>query len=124
MNDGGIEVSLFIAPDPDQVEAAAATGSQFIELHTGAFAEAFDDETEREKEVGRLVAASKQAHEIGLGVNAGHGLTCANLPSIFLVPHMVELNIGHHLISRSITIGLAAAVKEMLAVMAGYSEGR
>ena len=122
LNDGGIEVSLFIAPEPDQVEAAAATGSQFIELHTGAFAEAFDDETQRENEVARLVAASKQAHGIGLSVNAGHGLTCANLPSIFPVPHMLELNIGHHLISRSITVGLAGAVKEMLAVMAGYPD--
>lgn len=123
LNDGGVDVSLFIAPDSDQVEAAAAAGSQFIELHTGAFAEAFHDETEREKEVGRLVSAARQAHEIGLGVNAGHGLTCANLPSIFPVPHMIELNIGHHLISRSITIGLAAAVKEMLVVMTGYPEG-
>ena len=125
LNDAGVEVSLFIAPDLDQVEAAAATGSQFIELHTGAFAEAFANETEREKEISRLVAAAKQAHASGIGVNAGHGLTCANLPSIFPIPHLVELNIGHHLVSRSIILGLAGAVQEMLAVMAGYpDEGR
>lgn len=123
LNDAGIEVSLFIAPDLDQVQAAAKSGSQFIELHTGSFAEAYDNVAEREKEVSRLVAAAKLAHTVGLGVNAGHGLTCGNLPFIFSVPHMVELNIGHHLISRSITIGLAGAVKEMLAVMAGYSDG-
>lgn len=124
LNDAGIEVSLFIAPDVDQVKAAAESGSQFIELHTGSFAEAFADKAERENEVGRLLEAAKLAHAAGLGVNAGHGLTCANLPSIFPVPHMIELNIGHHLISRSIAIGLAGAVKEMLDVMAGYSDGR
>ncbi len=120
LNDAGIEVSLFIAPDEAQIEAAANSGSQFIELHTGAFAEAYQDEAERQCEVDRLVAGARQAHELGLQVNAGHGLTCANLPAIFPLPHMVELNIGHHLVSRSVTIGLPNAVKEMLAVMAGY----
>ncbi len=120
LNDKGIEVSLFIAPDEEQIDAAARTGSQFIELHTGSFAETFEDESEREREVARLVSGAQQAHDLGLRVNAGHGLTCANLPAIFPVPHLVELNIGHHLVSRSVTVGLAAAVKEMLAVIAGY----
>jgi len=120
LNDAGIEVSLFIAPEGAQVEAAARTGSQFIELHTGSFAEAFENEDARQREVVRLTAAAMQAREIGLQVNAGHGLTCANLPAIFGVPHMVELNIGHHLVSRSVSVGLPNAVKEMLAVMEGY----
>ena len=120
LNDAGIEVSLFIAPEPAQIEAAAQTGSQFIELHTGAFAESFGHVEEREKEINRLVAAAKQAHALGLKVNAGHGLNYENLPTLHRVPHLVELNIGHSIVSRSIQTGLAAAVKEMLNLMAGY----
>src|SRR5437899_10827227 len=73
MNDAGIEVSLFIAPDAGQIEAAARSGSQFIELHTGAFAESFSDPQQRERELERLVAGAKQGHALGLRVNAGHG---------------------------------------------------
>ena len=120
MNDAGIEVSLFIAPDTAQIEASARTGSQFIELHTGAFAEHFDDEAGRETELARLVAAAQQARDSGLRVNAGHGLNYVNLPVLHRVPHLEELNIGHALISRAITTGLSAAVQEMLALMAGY----
>ena len=121
MNAVGVEVSLFIAPDPQQVEAAARIGAQFIELHTGAFAEHFADASARESEVQRLIAAAKQAHGLGLKVNAGHGLNCENLPTLFRVPHLVELNIGHSLISRAVFTGLSAAVEEMLRIMAGYS---
>jgi pyridoxine 5-phosphate synthase len=120
MNEGGIEVSLFIAPDPPQIEAAARTGSQFIELHTGAFAEAFDQERERQLELERLIAGARQAHGLGLKVNAGHGLNYQNLPLLHRVPHLVELNIGHSIISRSVTVGLTTAVQEMLRLMAGY----
>jgi len=120
MNDAGIEVSLFIAPDPAQIEAAARTGSQFIELHTGAFAESFDNERGRAAELERLVAGAKQAHALGLKVNAGHGLNYENLTLVHRVPHLVELNIGHSIISRAVTVGIEAAVKEMLRLMAGY----
>ncbi len=142
MNDAGIEVSLFITPDPEQIEAAARVGSQFIELHTGAFAEAYlPRERERphepkpageadwaredarppvEAELQRLVAGAKQAHELGLRVNAGHGLNYQSLRTLHRVPHLVELNIGHSIVSRSIEVGLANAVKEMLAAMEGY----
>ena len=120
MNAAGIDVSLFIAPDPAQIEAAARAGSQFIELHTGAFAEAFRLEGGRAKELDRLVGGAKQAALLGLGVNAGHGLNCQNLPVLLCVPNLVELNIGHSIISRAIFIGLANAVKEMLALMNGY----
>jgi pyridoxine 5-phosphate synthase len=120
LNDAGIEVSLFIAPDPGQVEASAKVGAQFIELHTGAFAEHFGQERERARELERLVSASNQAHGLGLKVNAGHGLNYRNLPALHRVPHLVELNIGHSIISRAITTGLATAVKEMLAAMEGY----
>jgi pyridoxine 5-phosphate synthase len=120
LNDSGIEVSLFIAPDSAQVEASAKVGAQFIELHTGAFAEHFGQERHRERELERLVSASNQAHGLGLKVNAGHGLNYRNLPALHRVPHLVELNIGHSIISRAITTGLATAVKEMLALMERY----
>lgn len=120
LNDAGIEVSLFIAPDADQVSAAARTGSQFIELHTGAFAEAFADEAGRAREINRLVAAANQAQALGLHVNAGHGLNYENLPALNAVPHLVELNIGHSIISRSVFAGLERAVKDLLTLMASY----
>jgi len=120
MNDGGVQVSLFITPDPPQIEAAARAGSQFIELHTGAYAEAFPDETLRAEQLDRLIAAARQAHALGLGVNAGHGLNYENLRALHQVPHLVELNIGHSIISRALTVGLAQAVTEMLALMENY----
>jgi pyridoxine 5-phosphate synthase len=120
LNDRGIEVSLFIAPDPAQVEAAARTGSQFIELHTGAFAEHFGEAAGRVREVARLMAAARQAHQAGLQVNAGHGLNYQNLACLLQLPHLVELNIGHSILSRSLVTGLDAAVREMLALMRDY----
>ena len=120
LNDAGIEVSLFIAPDTDQIDAAAQTGSQFIELHTGAFAESFGHDAQAQFELERLVAGAKQAHARGLRVNAGHGLNYENLPLIHRIPHLVELNIGHSIISRAIQTGMAAAVQAMLKLMAGY----
>ena len=124
MNDAGIEVSLFIAPDEKQIEASARVGAQFIELHTGKFAEDFlKSESAAQPELKRLIAGVKQAHSLGLRVNAGHGLNLENLPVLFAVPHLEELNIGHSLISRAVFIGLEAAVKEMLAVMKKYRGG-
>lgn len=120
MNDAGIEVSLFITPEPGQIDAAASVGSQFIELHTGAFAESFGDEAERESELERLRSGAEQAHALGLKVNAGHGLNYENLRVLHRVPHLVELNIGHSIVSRAISVGLPAAVKEMLRLMQGY----
>jgi pyridoxine 5-phosphate synthase len=120
MNDAGVEVSLFIAPDPAQIEAASRTGSQFIELHTGSFAESFGEESSREAELARLISGAKLARSLGLRVNAGHGLNYVNLPTLHRVPHLEELNIGHSIVSRAVTVGLGAAVGEMLALMAGY----
>src|SRR5213596_3375142 len=78
LNEAGIEVSLFIAPDPAQVEAAARVGSQFIELHTGSFAERFERDAERAVELERLIEGARGAYQLGLRVNAGHGLNCQN----------------------------------------------
>jgi pyridoxine 5-phosphate synthase len=142
MNDAGIEVSLFIAPDEKQIEASARVGSQFVELHTGAFAEAFLSSRRREEaqtsksksgqslitsaatgfenELQRLISGAKQAHALGLKVNAGHGLNYENLPLLHRVPHLVELNIGHSIISRAVMVGLEKAVKDMLRLMKNY----
>jgi pyridoxine 5-phosphate synthase len=134
MNDAGIEVSLFIAPDPGQIEAAARTGAQFIELHTGAFAEEFlarhgvagGEPARKEapaaewRELERLIAGAKQAHALGLKVNAGHGLNYQNLPLLYRVPHLVELNIGHSIVSRAVLASMDVAVKEMLRLMQDY----
>jgi pyridoxine 5-phosphate synthase len=134
MNGAGIEVSLFIAPDPGQIEAASRTGAQFIELHTGAFAEEFlarhsaaagggvrgDVGSGEWPELDRLVAGAKQAHGLGLKVNAGHGLNYQNLPLLHRVPHLVELNIGHSIVSRAVMTGMELAVKEMLRLMRDY----
>lgn len=120
MNDAGIEVSLFIAPEREQVEAAARIGAQFIELHTGSFAENFHRKHERAQEMERLISAANLAHELGVKVNAGHGLNYQNLGALNQVPHLVELNIGHSIVSRAVVVGLAMAVKEMLLLMEKY----
>ena len=122
LNGAGIEVSLFIGPDPDQIEASARIGAQFIELHTGAFAEHFRRSKDRKREVKRLVNASRQADSLGLQVNAGHGLNYTNVGELDEVPHLVELNIGHSIVSRAITVGLGQAVREMLEAMEGYGD--
>jgi pyridoxine 5-phosphate synthase len=121
LHDAGIKVSLFINPELEQIEAALKVGAEFIELHTGAFAEHFHRKKERGLEVERLVKAAEQAHEMGLGVNAGHGLNYQNLGALFAVPHLFELNIGHSIVSRSITVGLAVAVREMIHLMQSYA---
>lgn len=120
LNDAGIEVSLFIGPESEQIAAAARVGAQFIELHTGRFADHYHLKDARNVELQRLTTGAKQAHELGLGVNAGHGLNVENLQLIHLVPHLVELNIGHSIISRAVFIGLEAAVREILQAMEGY----
>jgi len=123
LGQAGVEVSLFIDPDAQQIEATARTGSPFIELHTGAYAEAYGDQARQAAELERLARAAEQAKSLGLSVNAGHGLNYENTRSIFLVPHLNELNIGHSIVSRAITVGLGQAVREMLELMEGYKAG-
>jgi pyridoxine 5-phosphate synthase len=117
----GIEVSFFVAPDLQQIEASARAGAEFVELHTGPFAESYNRKRERNEEIQRLIQASNLARELGMKVNAGHGLNYQNLQLLHLVPNLVELNIGHSIISRSIVVGLSNAVREMLALMENYS---
>ena len=102
MNKADIQVSLFINPDAKQVDAAAKSGAQFIELHTGQYAKYFGNIRNRKRELNRLIAAAEHAHGLGLRVNAGHGLNYDNIVDLLAMPHLEELNIGHCIISRSI----------------------
>ena len=112
-----IKVSLFIDADLKQVEAAHRVGGQVIELHTGTYANA-TTATARRKELSRHARAAAHAHELGLQVNAGHGLHYDNVREyIEDVPHLHILNIGHAIVSRAIFVGLNAAVAEMLALI-------
>lgn len=120
LSDNGTRVSMFIDPDLEQVRASAEIGAAMIELHTGTFAN--NSGAARASEVERLCAAAELGHALGLQINAGHGLTTQNLPDLWAVPHLAELNIGHHIVSRSVFIGLHGAVREMLAVMATYKD--
>jgi pyridoxine 5-phosphate synthase len=110
--DRGMLASLFVDPDTPQLEAAAELGVPFVELHTGSYANAEGDERERELE--RLREAAVLAHSAGLRVNAGHGLDYENVVSVARLPHVEELNIGHAVVARALTVGVDAAVRGML----------
>jgi len=118
LHEAGIIVSLFVDPDPGQIETAAALRAEYIELHTGAFANASGSRRAAERE--KLVEGARQAHQLGLRVNAGHGLNYENTRELFAVPHLEELNIGHAIVSRALFTGLAAAVVAMKDICADY----
>jgi len=115
-----IEVSMFIDPDAPQVQASAAAGADYVELHTGAYANAAGDQVD--EELCRLETAAAQAQDAGLLVNAGHGLTVRNLPAVAAIPGLYEVNIGHSIMSRAVFLGLEEAVREILAILHEYSE--
>lgn len=116
LNAAGILVSLFIDADHRQIDAAVAAGAPYIEIHTGAYAEAAEG-PERDAELARIAEAATYAAGKGLKVNAGHGLTYHNVQPIAVLPEMHELNIGHAIIGRAVFSGLAEAVKEMKQLM-------
>jgi pyridoxine 5-phosphate synthase len=111
----GIRVSLFINPAPKQIAAAYATGAAAIELHTGSYADAKG--AAQKRELKRLQAAAQQAHDLGLEVHAGHGLTYLNTPAVASIPQIVELNIGHFLVGEAVFAGLATTVRQMRQLM-------
>jgi pyridoxine 5-phosphate synthase len=115
LGSAGIRVSLFVDPEAAQIEAARRAGAPVIELHTGAYADAVGGGRAREFE--RLRGAAKLAASIGLTVNAGHGLNYHNVEPIAAIPEIIELNIGHSIVARSITDGLAKAVGDMKELM-------
>ena len=113
----GIEISLFLDPNPSDIELAHKLGADTIELHTGTFANAHDKKSVQ-KELDRLKDAAIMIHELGMKVNAGHGLNLENLPVLIEhVPHMEDISIGHALISKSIYWGLDKTVREYLKIM-------
>lgn len=116
MKAAGIEASLFIDPDPEQIDAAVRCGAPVIEIHTGCYADA-TTQAERDRELHRIVSAAKMAHQAGLIVNAGHGLNYQNVQPIASIPEMNELNIGHGIVAQSIFTGLETAVREMKRLM-------
>lgn len=144
----GIVVSLFVDPDRPQIAASAEVGAPYIELHTGAFCNAHAIEqtgphrsdcrtvrTERcatddsplgrgsRQELERLISGAVYAHELGLNVNAGHGLNLDNIENVLRIPYLDTLNIGHSIVSRAVFVGMEQAVREMLEKIAGYSGG-
>lgn len=119
LRDAGCRVSIFIAADQAQIEAANRIGAQVIELHTGAYCD-FHAEgrfEERDAELARLTEMATFAHALGLEVHAGHGLTYDTVQPIAALPELMELNIGHFLIGESIFLGLDPAIKEMRRLM-------
>lgn len=116
LSEAGILVSLFIDADRAQIEAAAATGAPYIELHTGHYAEA-ESESARQAEIKKIAAAASSASDQGLKVNAGHGLHYHNVMPIAAMPEIIELNIGHAIIGRAVFVGLEQAVRDMKALM-------
>ena len=113
--DAGIRVSLFIDPDERQLEAALVCGAPVVELHTGAYADAEGEQCAAELQ--RIAAAAALGDRLGLVVNAGHGLNYDNVGDIAALPQIVELNIGHAIVSRAVFDGLAVAVSEMKRLM-------
>lgn len=115
----GIRVSLFVDPTLEQIDAAGELGVEMVELHTGKLANAFSEKIEKQ-ELQNLQAAATCASELKLQVNAGHGINYTNIVLVHKIPHLTELNIGHSIVSRAVSIGLDNAVKEMLVAMEDY----
>lgn len=113
---GGIQVSLFIDPDAESIRASHELGAEMIELHTGRYAESWRESPE---ELRRLAEGTRYGQELGLVVNAGHGLTYWNVRPVAKLPGMHELNIGHSIVSRAVLVGMERAVREMRLAMAG-----
>ncbi|GLO59910.1 pyridoxine 5'-phosphate synthase [Vibrio sp. MACH09] len=116
LTEAGIKVSLFIDADREQIDAAKECGAPFIELHTGHYADA-KTELDQQNELKKIAAAASYACDLGITVNAGHGLTYHNVGPIAALPEIYELNIGHSIIGRAVFDGLGKAVADMKAIM-------
>jgi pyridoxine 5-phosphate synthase len=119
LREAGIRVSLFIAADPAQIEAAARIGAPVIELHTGAYCDfhAEGDLAARDAELARLIDGAKRAADLGLEVHMGHGLAYDTVAPIAALPEVAELNIGHFLIGEAVFVGLPQAIAKMREMM-------
>jgi pyridoxine 5-phosphate synthase len=119
LHQAGIVSSLFIDADPYQIDAAKETGAEYIEIHTGHFADAATT-IERERELARILAGVVHARDLDLKVNLGHGLNYTNIHAFSRTPTIQEYSIGHSIISRSIAVGLKEAVAQMNAIIRGF----
>ena len=119
LREAGVRVSLFIDPEPTQIDAAARSGAAVIEIQTGRYAAACEP-----AELARIRAGAARAQAAGLIVNAGHGLTVDNVGPIAAIPSMHELNIGHSIVARALFVGLEGAVREMKAAMVAACSSR
>jgi len=115
LTDAGIRVSLFVDPDPAQLDAALSLGAPVVELHTGSYCDA--RQVARERELERIIAAAAHAEKVGLECHAGHGLNFETVTPVAAIPNIVELNIGHFLVGEAIFGGLESAIKRMRALM-------
>lgn len=115
MSEAGIPVSLFIDPASEQVAASREVGAAFVEIHTGKYSDAVNEEEEN-REFEHIARSAQEAHAAGLRVNGGHGLNYLNTARIAALPHFEELSIGHAVMARAILVGLDQAVREMLAI--------
>lgn len=118
MHKHDIKVSLFVDPEPKQVEASAKTGADFIEIHTGEYANARNEKKQYE-ELQKIKEIAKLARRLGLGVNAGHGLNYINVIPITKIEEIEELSIGHAIVARAIFVGFEKAVREMVRIVKG-----
>lgn len=118
LHNSEIAVSLFIEPDIDQIDASAEIKADFIEIHTGVYANALTEE-EQFDELERIRLAAKHAKKLGLGVNAGHGLNYQNMKQFIAVDNIDEVSIGHAVIARAVVVGIKEAVQEMIRIMRG-----
>jgi pyridoxine 5-phosphate synthase len=121
LDEAGSRVSLFVDPEPAQLEAALEAGAPVVELHTGAYAEAAGER--QALELSRIVEAARFGSRIGLTVHAGHGLHYHNVQAVAAIGEIVELNIGHAIVARAVVDGMAAAVREMKALMTAARHG-
>lgn len=116
LREGGIVVSLFVDPDPGQIAAARKSGADWVEIHTGAYANA-KAEREQEREFQKIAEGAKLAASLGLRVGAGHGLNYINVRRIARIPEVEELNIGHSIIARAALMGIDRAVREIIGLI-------
>lgn len=116
LQSAGIVVSLFIDPEPEQIRMAAELGAPVIEMHTGSYANSYFS-VERKHQFARLRVGAELGHDLGLTINAGHGINYVNISEVRTLPHLHELNIGHSIVSRSLLTGVKEAVREMRRLM-------
>ena len=121
LRDGGIEVSIFIDPEADQIRASHRAGAQCVELHTGKYCDA-PNARARADELERIVDAAKAARKLGLKVNAGHGLNYHNVFDVAAIDEIEEFNIGHSIVARAVLVGMEQAVRDMVEILR-YARG-